>query len=931
MHVQDILDNANNLINFLESKGYDQEEYIDDKYEQGTYFKIDDRKLLVVYEAEDERELKLIKDHFITDRGLSYCIIFLNKKLLFFRNFGDKKYFIYSEHTKTNRSKIDKLEKIGESINYLFHSKDISKKFYESFKSKRNILVQSIENDITKTKKFLVAQKVFDRIFFIYFLCHKGIIKFEDGRSISGKILFNILLSQDNLFDTLIDLFGLFNTEKEDILKIDDYEIYVPFLNGGLFRLESIEQNLDVKIGKEQWEDIFEFLNRYHWIIEDVKDTEEDEEKILTPEILGHVYEQSVVEWELKGFDNVVEESLESGNERRKKGVYYTPETITDYISTKTIIPYLLGRLESCFNSFEELVSSNDEQSLRAAIEILENIKILDPACGSGAFLIKASEILLGLKRRLYYELKEEKSFYDSKLDIITENIYGVDILSGAVEISKLRLWLWLIAHYQDGKKIQPLPNIEYNIMCGNSLLGMAEVKGRRYLRNKEMLQKFQEFEKRKREYKTCFGDESTNFGQNLKNELNSLRSELNDYFILELNNKGVDIVKIDDLTQSSLDGNELPNDFISKKELEEVFKPFHWIMEFSEVFRGPKYGFDIIIGNPPYGNLLKPEEKKLLSFYSTINNNEIAANFVERCVSLLNNYSFFGQIIANSIAINKNTSSCRSIIREHFYKTDMALFGTRPAKIFQDAEIRVMIMIALKYNDMSGDIFTTDAIKLTQETKDNFVNHLKFENTSGLELGENKIGDGLDIALPKVGYTEIKDVLNLLKSKSNKTFIDLVNNGEYKLDFRKTGGYWLNALESFPYTSTKIVEMTFPTEIERDFAIILINSSLFYLFWSTYGNLRDLPPALFYKFPCPNLEYLQEFEDEIHLLKTNLNSCLLNCFIPDVGRNGEFRTAKCKNVIDEVDKLISGFYDLDDDLVQFIITYDNHIRPNES
>lgn len=181
------------------------------------------------------------------------------------------------------------------------------------------------------------------------------------------------------------------------------------------------------------------------------------------------------------------------------------------------------------------------------------------------------------------------------------------------------------------------------------------------------------------------------------------------------------------------------------------------------------------------------------------------------------------------------------------------------------------------------------------------------------------------------MGYREIKEILEKLKYNSNRVFADLVNRGEYKLDFRKTGGYWLNALETFPYKSTKIVEIAFPTEIERDYAIILVNSSLFYLYWSSYGNLRDLPPKLFYKFPCPDIEDLKKSEKEIHELKKSLNNCLLKCFIPDVGRNGEFRTAKCKNLIDEADKLISSFYGFDDNLISFLINYDNHIRPNES
>jgi hypothetical protein len=937
MEVQDILKSKENLIEFLKSKNFKEIEYNDKDYIYGTYFQISDRKILVVYEASEEKKIKEIKDHFHIDKGLSYCIIRINNKLIFSRNFGENKHFIYSETTKDNESKVDKLKKIGDSIDLLFQSKDISKKFYESFKTKRNLLVNNIKNDISDTKKFLLSQKIFDRVFFIYFLCHKNIIRFEDGREISGKNLFSrILLEHGNFLDNLKQLFTLFNTKDEDLLEIGDYKLIIPYLNGGLFKLENLEYELNISIDKSQWKEIFEFLNSYHWIIEDIRFTEEnvdkpdeDVDKILTPDILGHVYERSVVEWEIKGFEEVVGEAVEKVSERKKKGVYYTPESITDYITQNTIIPYLLDKLGNKYNSFNELIESKDKKSKKKAINILNEIKILDPACGSGAFLTKAAELLFNLERRLYYSLGSKVDLYDLKLHIITENIYGVDILSGAVEISRLRLWLWLIAHYKPDKEMEPLPNIEYNIMCGNSLLGV-ESKVKQTLRNKELRETISKFEEIKREYKRSHIDTSDTIKEVIEEKLDSLRNELNKLYIKELNRKGIKIVKVEKSLQFNLDGNDTSAKYIYLKEFEQKYNPFHWILEFSEVFKEPKSGFDVIVGNPPYGNLLKSEEKEIMDFYETIKCNEIAANFVERCMALLNNNSYFGQIITNALAINKSTFRCRDLIRKNFIKTNLALFNTRPVKIFEDAEIRVMIMIAQKCGK-SGEIFTTDAIKLTPKTKENFQSLIKFESTKGLELGKRKIGDGKDTALPKVGHVEIRKILEKLKQKSNITFGDIIGNGNYSLDIRKTGRYWLIALVEFPYQNSKIKRIYFLNEVERDFALLLINSSLFYLFWSTYGNLRDLSVSLFEKFPCPPIEELHEKADEINFLKNKLDYCLnknhdLNRGQPGIG---EFNYSKCKKLIDEADELISNFYELGD-LTNFVINYDSCIRPNE-
>jgi len=300
VEVQEILNGKEEVIKFLEEKGFQIERnYSDEEFSEGAYFKIDKKRLLVVYEVSNSDNVKEIKNHFLIDRGLSYCIILLNKKLIFLRNFGENKYFIFSDRTKDNLSKIDKLTKM-DSLDSLFQSKDISAQFYESFKIKRNLLVQHIKNNVEPKQKYLIAQKIFDRFFFIYFLCHKGIIK-SNGNNLSGTNLFEILLKQKDFLKSLKNLFHKFNLQGEQrTLKFDGYELLIPYLNGGLFRPDVLEQELDINLKNNQWVEIFEFLNSYHWIIEDIKITEEDEDKILTPEILGHVYERSVVAGKVK-------------------------------------------------------------------------------------------------------------------------------------------------------------------------------------------------------------------------------------------------------------------------------------------------------------------------------------------------------------------------------------------------------------------------------------------------------------------------------------------------------------------------------------------------------------------------------------------------------------------------------------------------------
>ena len=359
--------------------------------------------------------------------------------------------------------------------------------------------------------------------------------------------------------------------------------------------------------------------------------------------------------------------------------------------------------------------------------------------------------------------------------------------------------------------------------------------------------------------------------------------------------------------------------------------KPFHWALDFSEVFSNGARGFDCIIGNPPYGNILSPAEEKVIHKFETVNSREIAANFVERSLQQLRTGGFLGLLVANSIAINASTAKARELIRKNMTLSRMALFGTRPAKIFADAEIRVLVLLGEKDSpENEGVIFTTDAIKFTSDKRATLLDRLPFESTEGLILGKHKIGDGLeDASLPKVGNKMIRRVLLKLKDKSNTVFEDRVNNPRFKekMEFRKTGGYWLNALEKMPYKSTKIEMILFETPLERDFSILLINSSLLYLYWSTYGNLRDFPLSLLNKFPFPAIAELQDRKKKIDDLKKRLSKCLLDNFLSETGRVGEFRTAHCKPVIDEIDDLLGKIYGLNTEDVEFIKKYDIHIR----
>lgn len=266
----------------------------------------------------------------------------------------------------------------------------------------------------------------------------------------------------------------------------------LPYLNGGLFRPSGMELddsgNLrDVHLNSEAIKDIWVFFKRYKFVKGD-NETNLKDSNTINPEILGYIFERSI------------------GDERKKTGSFYTPEELTDYMAEYTIYPYIIEKINNRFLDILKIQNISDIDFLlnKAEVykylltEILPNIKICDPACGSGAFIKKAADKLLylykkgykGCGRALIYKEKEATKkdsqmpfpdIYSIKRYIIQKNIYGVDINPSAIEICELRLWLWVVqlpSELMDSTEyleVPSLPNIEYNIRCGNSLIGFHE------------------------------------------------------------------------------------------------------------------------------------------------------------------------------------------------------------------------------------------------------------------------------------------------------------------------------------------------------------------------------------------------------------------------------------------------------------------------
>ena len=328
---------------------------------------------------------------------------------------------------------------------------DITKEFYADFKRVRKILFDHIvENNPSYDKKLLLekTQKLLDRFIFIFF-CEDtaGLLPHNTVENIYKNAKNSFSMSQCRIWDEFRGLFAAIDKGNNNVNPpINAY-------NGGLFAPDEILDNLFIK------DDVFEHikkLSRY------------DFESDLNVNILGHIFEQSISDLEhLKNeIDGIAEDKKNS--KRKKDGIFYTPEYITHYIVEETIGKYL---------------EENPDK--------LETIKILDPACGSGAFLNQAHEFLRKQhKIRIEEKINSEKSskrggqeFLQTNLlkhsnlaendrSILLNNIFGVDLNKESVEITKLALWL-KTAHPK-----YKLQNLDENIKCGNSLIDDPNIAG---------------------------------------------------------------------------------------------------------------------------------------------------------------------------------------------------------------------------------------------------------------------------------------------------------------------------------------------------------------------------------------------------------------------------------------------------------------------
>lgn len=664
-----------------------------------------------------------------------------------------------------------------------FSIDNVTKEFFSEYKELFSELKESLARIIEKhpnvkeefdqksisTVDF--SKKLLGQIVFIYFLQKKGWLgvgkdkeagKFkewgEGPKKFLRKLFDKEIIGYDKFFNEILEpLFYEALSKEYDHNFYSRFDCKIPFLNGGLFEPINDYDWVNVKIPFENkiFEDILGTFDRFNFTVKE--DEPLDKEVAVDPEMLGKVFE-----------------NLLTVTDRKSKGAFYTPREIVHYMCQQSLINYLetntdvpVGDIETFIQHGElaQQITSRadvDEKYIPASIKndrdkintLLKDIKIVDPAVGSGAFPMGMMNEIVKARSILSYLRKDVKNNYDLKRETIENCLYGVDIDSSAVDITKLRFWLSLVVDESDIKKIKPLPNLDHRIMCGNSLLeefeGIklfdeqllevipetgdfeleqvnAEIEklytelGEIYTgkrkdngRKKQIGTKLKKLERKRKAIlsrpkdvapQSTFDSVLENRRKESQKKLAELKRLQKAYFN-EQNRRqkkelAENIDKIEwELVEETLkeQGHEDAMEKLAQYKKNKSKPFFLWKLNFSDVFQRKNPGFDVVIGNPPY--VKESTHKQAFDGLrkSQYYEGKMDIWYFFGCISIdiLRNFGSLSYIATNNWISNDGASILRNKILREARIMQFIDFGDH--KIFS-AGIQTMVFLLCKNN----------------------------------------------------------------------------------------------------------------------------------------------------------------------------------------------------------------------------------------
>ena len=627
-----------------------------------------------------------------------------------------------------------------DDVKEAFSVERLNKDFFKGYKEQYFKFLDLIGKESKDNRDYV--KKLLGRLVFLQFLQKKGWMGVpadrNDWEGGDKNYLYNLIQNykgNDRLLSDVLEVL-FFNTLNEN--RSDDIadpilgdNIKIPYLNGGLFDKDDLDKK-DIDFPYAYFKELMEFFGMYNFTIDE--NDPDDAEVGVDPEMLGHI------------FENLLEDN-------KDKGAFYTPKEIVQYMCCQSIIQYLKTHEfgDEYSEPIEKLINKGlvdpilqDKNVACRLVQLLENVKICDPAIGSGAFPMGILYVLFHAMHHLHSHANPHGSFDSTqvKRNIIQNNIFGVDIEQGAVDIARLRFWLALVV---DAEEPQPLPNLDYKITCGNSqicrfpLTAPIEAVFEEYNRrekekahnenkkwDKFTLESYRELvldyteehenkavlRTRINEVKNCF--KATLAKGDIKKRQQA-ESKVNEYEAETL--FGISKACEDPVGYSTAKSNlmrlkEKEYDILNNKKYENSFE---WRFEYPQLLdsEGNFIGFDIVIANPPYikeGRMSKTyfEPYKDSPYYK--GKMDIWYLFACNGLDLLNDQGVLCFIATNNWVTSFGASKLRNKVIKETRICNIVDFGA--VMMFESASIQTMIMLFQK--DRITDDYSFDYRRLT-------------------------------------------------------------------------------------------------------------------------------------------------------------------------------------------------------------------------
>ena len=595
--------------------------------------------------------------------------------------------------------------------------------------------------------------------------------------------------------------------------------------------------------------------------------------------------------------------------------------------------------------AYDLLWQADDRLFILHFYKALQHITILDPTCGSGAFLFAAMNILeplyeVCIERMQEFnaqnpnwfkpELEEIAHKYRSNIrnfiykSIILRNLYGVDIMVEATEIAKLRLFLKMMAVVEvdfraPNMGLDPLPDIDFNIRCGNTLVGYAT----------------EEELNRDLTYGNMFANQE--FREKVETEMQLVATAYETFKAVQLT-QNEDMAAFKAAKRGLNDRLAALNELLNRRlhasaslpyaEWLASHQPFHWLAEFYQIIHG-NGGFDVIIGNPPYVEYSKVRKNYILNNFRCLNSGNLYAYVIERTLNISHMNSRNGMIVQMSAFCTPRMKSFQKVWFANASFASLAFFDDRPGKLFDNLQhIRVVIPI-LQKGAANRIVNTSCYNKFYSEYRPYLFQTLNYyeSNTSIMDFSVIKI------------HTKIEEsiVKKIWKMKQKIGSYEYVSENCNFVYYGYGYGYFGKILNHKSYfKGEKISESTgdkyyyIQESNNRDIFVALMNSSLFYWYYVNYSDGHNFTKTVIGDMP---FEYFEN--TQILLLTDRLMSDLeskSNIKMANYKSTGrieyrEYYPKKSKPIIDKIDKVLAKHYGFTEEELDFIINYDIKYR----